>query len=229
MNDTKNNMNRIPLPKSFTASPTRTRSSISKSLRSSPLFVPAFCRGLWLPLPARRPAPREVGGWTRRGATRKEGPHVLALQPGHRRRRLWCTSLFFLLPLHRRRRPQQPPASPRRLHVYCSIHGGCPILGGGCATCLSHGYHEPDEEPMRPGRKTERATQTICAGPVEAFARGPGVRRWRDRGTGYKRRLPPRIGTHLSLTPKTPDKVSTCISPTPSLLSLWLCCERGLH
>ena len=128
--------------KSFSVSPSWTRSSISKSLRSSPLFVPAFCRGLWLPLPARRPAPREVGGWTRRGATRKEGPHVLALQPGHRRRRLWCTPLFFLLPLHRRRRPQQPPASPRRLHVYCSIHGGCPILGGGCATSLSHGYHE---------------------------------------------------------------------------------------
>ena len=123
--------------------------------------------------------------------------------------------------------PPPPPAPPstatptsplRLLHVYCSIHGGCPILGGGCATSLSHGYHEPDEEPMRPGRKTERATQTICAGPVEAFARGPGAQWWRDRGTGYKRRRPPRIGTHLSLTPKTPDKVS--ISPTPSLLSL---------
>ena len=56
--------------KSFSVSPSWTRSSISKSLRSSPLFVPAFCRGLWLPLPARRPAPREVGGWTHRGATR---------------------------------------------------------------------------------------------------------------------------------------------------------------
>ena len=92
------------------------------------------------------PPARAAGGrWMdapRSNAERRASRLGPPTRPSPRRRRLWCTPLFFLLPLHRRRRPQQPPASPRRLHVYCSIHGGCPILGGGCATSLPYGYHE---------------------------------------------------------------------------------------